>query len=566
MSQANYGTNFRAPKVDAHQFAMIPRADIPRSQFRMQQQHKTTIGGSALVPVYLQEVLPGDSFNVSMSSFCRLATPLFPIMDNIDLESFFFFVPCRLVWVHWYKFMGEQDNPSDSISYTIPTLTSAAGGFAVNTIYDYLGLPTVGQVGGANTVTVSALPLRCYNLIWNQWFRDENLQVSQNFGSGATTGPGGSACMDDGPDSVNLYAVQAVNRRHDYFTSCLPWTQKGGVAITLPLGTSAPVKTQVAETFTGTQAALSLRLTTGLGGSGQTLSTTAATPGLLLGGTTPAVGGTTGNWYPTNLYADLSVATAATINAIRLAFQTQKLLERDARGGTRYTEIVRSHFGVISPDARLQRPEYLGGGRTPITMSPVPQTSQTGLTGGTTPLGTLAGVGTLVHRAGFRQSFTEHGYILGLVAMRATQGYQQGMRKLWSRSTRYDFYFPVFAALGEQAVLNKEIYCDGSANDPLTFGYQERWAEYRYHPSYTSGFFRSTSATPLDAWHMQIKYASLPVLNSSFVADATGTTLQRNLALGASSANQQLLCDFFFDQRVARPMPMYSVPGLIDHF
>lgn len=571
MLSKGYGNNFRAPQVDVHQFAMIPRAEIPRSSFRMQHQHKTTINASFLYPIYLQEILPGDSFKVSMSAFCRLATPLYPIMDNITLETFFFFVPCRLLWIHWFEFMGQEDTPGASISYSIPQVVSPTGGFAQFSIYDYFGLPTVGQTGGGNTISVNALPLRAYNLTFNEWFRDQNLVTSLNAGSGANpaVAGGSSRFMDDGPDPQTQYNLVQAAKKHDYFTVCLPWTQKGNAgAVTLPLGTSATVRTSSSTLVTGAQtpakwfdsaagAAVSNNPAVfGTGGTQNALLTNTSAVGTLSGA----------GVYPNNLYADLSTATAATINQIRLAFQTQKLLERDARGGTRYTEIVRSHFGVLSPDARLMRPEYLGGGKSGVNISPVPQTTATGLTGGTSPLGTLAAVGTGVMQHGFRGSFTEHGYILGLCCVRREPVYQQGIRKLWSRATRYDFYWPVFSALGEQAVLNKEIYSDGSANDALTFGFNERWAEYRYHPSFTSAYFRSTTTTPLDAWHMAQKFTSLPALNQTFIADETNVVLQRNLALGGSSNNQQFLCDFFFDELAARPMPMYSVPGLIDHF
>lgn len=435
---SDYGKNFRAPKVDIHQFAMVPKADIPRSSFRMQHQHKTTIGASLLVPIYVQEVLPGDSFNVTMRAFIRLSTPVFPIMDNFDLESFFFFVPNRLVWNHWYKFMGEQDNPGDSISFSIPQIVSPVNGFAQFSVYQYMGVPAAGQTAVGNTLSISALPLRAYNLIYNQWFRDENLQSSSQVGSGASYG---YCAMDDGPDASSLYSLFKVGKRADYFTRSLPWTQKGNTAVTIPLGTSALVRTSVAENVTGAQTALKMRLAT----AGATIPQYA----YLISGTGPPSVGAANTLaaamndyvYPTNLYADLSTATGATINALRLAFQTQKLLERDARGGTRYTEIVRSHFGVLSPDARLMRPEYLGGGKSPINVSPVPQTAATGASGTTSPLGTLSAVGTAVGSHGFRYSATEHGHIIGLVCARRDQTYQQGLRRMWKRLTRYDFYF-----------------------------------------------------------------------------------------------------------------------------
>lgn len=581
MTAPAWQTGFRAPKVNIHDFSMIPRADIPRSKFRMQHQHKTCITASYLYPIYVQEVLPGDSFHVRMSAYCRLSTPLLPILDNMDLETFFFFVPNRLVWVHWRQFMGEQLSPADSISYSIPQVVSAAGGFPADSLFDYMGVPTTGQVGGGNTISVSALPFRCYNLIWNEWFKDENLQNALTFGSTATAGFGGSSVMDDGPDNLAQYTttpfaggIAPIGKRHDYFTSCLPWTQKGSAgAVTIPLTGNATVRTSATELITtGTNQPLYWRGTAAnaappMGAPPKAYGFVAGSPASMVDLTATGLAAASGaTMYPTNLYADLSTATATTINALRLAFQTQKLLERDARGGTRYTEIVRSHFGVVSPDARLQRPEYLGGGKTPVQISAIPQTSQTGLTGGSTPIGSLAGMGTIVAQHGFTGSFTEHGYIIGLAAVRHDEVYQQGMRKMWSRLTRYDFYFPVFAMLGEQAVLNREIFCDGSANDALTFGFQERWAEYRYHPSYTSSFMRSTHATPIDAWHLATKFAALPTLNSAFIQSFLYNTLQRNLAIGSLNINEQFICDFMFDENVARPMPMYSVPGLIDHF
>ena len=535
---------FRNSSVNAHSFAMVPKADIPRSRFSMQKTLKTTFDSGYLVPIMCEEVLPGDTFNVKATMFGRLATPLFPVLDNLHLDSFFFFVPNRLVWTNWVRFMGEQDNPADSISYTIPQQVSPVGGYAVGSLQDYLGLPTVGQVGGGNTVSHNALPVRAYNLIFNQWFRDENLQNSVTVDKG------------DGPDntpSVN-YTLLRRGKRHDYFTGSLPWPQKGGTAVTLPLGTSAPIKGTMP--FDGTAAGNNFVNIQNAAGAVKSLVSGGAGATVYAGNVAAGTG---------QLYADLSAATAATINQLRQSFQIQKLLERDARGGTRYTEIVRSHFGVVSPDARLQRPEYLGGGSTSISINPVAQTSATGVTGGSTPVGNLAAYGTyLAPGHGFSQSFVEHGYVIGLVSVRADLTYQQGLRKLWSRSTRYDFYFPVFAMLGEQAVLNKEIYCDGSANDTSVFGYQERWAEYRYNPSQITGLFKSTSAGTIDPWHFAQKFTALPTLNSTFIQDTP--PLSRNLAVGAAANGQQLLLDAFFDITAARPLPLYSVPGLIDHF
>lgn len=526
----------RNKSVDVHQFTMIPKADIPRSSFDCQSTHKTTFDAGYLVPVYVDEMLPGDTFRLNMTAFARLSTPIFPIMDNMHLDSFFFFVPNRLIWSNWQKFMGQQANPGDSISYVVPQQVSPAGGYAVGSLQDYMGLPTVGQVSNTGTVSHCAFWPRAYNLIWNEWFRDENLQNSVTVDLG------------DGPDSVANYTLLRRGKRKDYFTSALPWPQKGA-SVTLPLGTKA---------YIASDAATAKDVTIYTPNNGNTYR-------YLNSSSTYVYPDGTSTDDDRKLYADLSTATAATINQLRQSFQIQKLLERDARGGTRYTEIIRSHFGVISPDARLQRPEYIGGGTTNLNINPIAQTSGTNASGTTAPLGTLAAMGTaLAHNHGFTYSATEHGVILGLVSVRADLTYQQGLARMWSRSTRYDFYFPAFATLGEQAVLNKEIYVRGDVNDNSVFGYQERWAEYRYYPSRISGLFRSTAAGTIDAWHLAQRFTSLPTLNNTFIQDTP--PVDRIVAVGAAANGKQFIFDSFFDCKKARPMPMYSVPGLIDHF
>lgn len=516
--------------VMSHQFNQVPKADIPRSNFNRSHCHKTTFDSGYLVPIFVDEVLPGDTFKLKASLFARLATPIFPIMDNLFLETFFFYVPNRLVWSNFKKFMGEQTNPGDSTAYTVPTVPTVPGGHLVGSLFDYLGVPT--QI---HPLSVNALFSRAYNLIWNEWFRDQNLQNSATVDTG------------DGPDLASHYILRRRNKKHDYFTGCLPWPQKGS-AIQVPLGTQAYVKF---DTTAGTS----------LDGKFATLNRDA---GSYYTSSMDTIGGAA-TLIPVNtinmLYADLSTATASTVNQLRESFQLQRLLERDARAGTRYTEIIQAHFGVTSPDARQQRPEYLGGSSTRININTVAQTSVPNTTY-TTPAGTLTGYGIAADNFhGFTKSFTEHGVIIGLANVRADLTYQQGLDRKFTRSTKYDFYWPGLANLGEQAVLNREIYAQGTAADTQVFGYQERWAEYRHFPSKITGKFRSTFATPLDAWHLSQKFTALPTLNSTFIED--NPPISRVIAV---PSQPQIIFDSFFELTCARPMPTFSVPGLIDHF
>lgn len=517
------------PSVMSHNFSRVPNVETPRSTFNRSHGAKLTLESAGqLVPILVDEVLPGDSFSVDMAGFARLATPLHPFMDNVRMSTHFFFVPNRLVWDNFQKFMGEQDNPDDSTDYLVPQITAPTGGFAIGSIYDHMGIPT-----GVEGLKVNALHLRAYNLIWNDWFRDQNLQDS------VVTEKG------DGPDTDTDYALLRRGKRHDYFTSALPWPQKGD-SVKLPLGTQAPVE------FDG-QAGV------GSGDKVGIYSTSGQRDTVLRSDTSDGFTYVSTTTSDNNLYANLELATAATVNELREAFQMQKMMEVAARSGSRYTEIVRGFFGVTSPDSRLQRPEYLGGGTTNIQVNPIAQTSSSD---GTTPQGNLSAIGTGgFKKHGFNSSFTEHGVIIGLVSIDADLTYQQGLNKMWSRRTKWDFYWPQLAHLGEQPILNKEIYAQGDANDDAVFGYQERFAEYRYKPSTIHGKMRSSDPASLDAWHLSQDFNNLPVLDATFIE--SNPPIDRVIAV---TDEPQFIMDTYVRMKCTRPMPTYSVPGLIDHF
>ena len=525
------------PSNMTHQFSQTPKVETQRSSFDRTHQHKTTFDAGNLIPFYVDEVLPGDSFNVNTTLFGRLATPLHPIMDNMFLDTHYFYVPNRLLWDNFKKFMGEQDNPTDSVDFLVPQLVDNNNtGFAEGGIEDYMGLPIASQATG---LSVSALWHRAYNLIWNEWFRDQNLQDSVTVNKG------------DGPDNLsdNHYSLLRRGKRHDYFTSALPWPQKGP-GVELPLGSTAPITATGEFKFID-----SYQNIAGIRNSG------ASRYSLSLGDNTLTDVNLS---YESGLQADLTGATASTINSLRQAFQLQRLAEKDARGGTRYTEIVRSHFNVTSPDARLQRPEFLGGSTSRVQVQPVPATASNPInySNNQGQVGSLGALGTVAsNKDGFTKSFTEHGIIIGLVSARADLTYQSGVNRMFSRRTKYDFYWPTLAHLGEQEVKNKEIYAQGTSADEGIFGYQERWSEYRYGISKITSKFRSDAAGSLDTWHLSQDFANLPLLNETFIEDNPPIT--RAIAV---QTEPHFILDAYINCKTARAMPTYSVPGLIDHF
>lgn len=549
--------------VMKHLFSQIPKAQISRSVFDRSHGWKSTFDSGYLVPFLVDEVLPGDSYKVKFNFLARLSTPIVPTMDNLFLDTFYFFVPYRLLWKHWEQFNGQQDFPGASTDYLVPQTTAPAGqGFDVGSLEDYFGLPT-----GIKGIKANELAARAYALIWNEWFRDENLQNPINLSTYAeiSTASGlDDVGLGDG-GFIGQHKLLRRGKRHDYFTSALPWPQKGpGVEIGLA-GTAEVTSTP--HTFSGSDW-LRLSPTTSNSVHAGIANSHGSTNNMFFS----ALDST--QYYndiglkidPSvfNLTADMSQTTSATINSLRQAFQIQKLYERDARGGTRYTEILRSHFGVVSPDSRLQRPEYLGGSESPVIINPVVQNSATGSTGAETPQGNLAAYGlasSTSAKHGFTKSFVEHGIIIGLLNVRADLTYQQGIPRMFSRRTRFDFYWPVLAHLGEQAILNKEIYAQGNDKDDEVFGYQERYAEYRYFPSMITGKLRSTYAQSLDVWHLSQKFDNLPTLSAQFIEDHP--PVDRILAV---QNEPQFIIDSYIDMKCARPMPVYGVPGLVDHF
>lgn len=559
--------------VESH-FSMMPNASISRSKMNRDSTVKTSFNVGSIVPFYLDEVLPGDTFKVKTSKVIRMQPMVTAPMDNLYIDTYYFFVPNRLVWSHWKEFNGENTQSAwiPQNTYAIPQVTSPSGGWTQGTIADYFGLPI-----GVDDISVNALPFRAYALIMNEWFRDQNLMDPLNIpiGDATVVGSNGSTYVSDVAKGGMPYPA---SRYHDYFSSALPAPQKGP-DVTIPIANTADMPVVTKNTYMSESEAGNVPLTGRLY-NGSTINTSGN--GFTLGvgshtinkgrevGTASTASGNTYVFVPDNLYAKFSGnAVSASINQLRFAFQLQKLYEKDARGGTRYTEIIRSHFGVVSPDARLQRPEYLGGNRVPITITQVLQQSETA----TTPQGNVSGVSlTSDVNYDFTKSFTEHGYIIGLMVARYDHTYQQGIERLWSRMTRFDFYWPVFANIGEQAIKNKEIYAQGSsavnpssgvAYDDEVFGYQEAWSEYRYKPSKVTGQMRSAATGTLDSWHFADDYASMPYLSEGWMRESPDN-IDRVMVV-AHSVSDQMFADIYTKVETTRPLPVYSIPGLIDH-
>ena len=542
-------------RVNQSHFAMIPQANIRRSVFDRSHVYKTTFNEGQLIPYFVDEVIPGDTFTLNPVEFCRLATPVVPFMDNIYIESFFFFVPSRLVYDKWVNLCGEQENPEDSTDYLVPTVSLT--GDMTNKLPDYMGIACAS--GRFNNVSVNCLPFRCYWTIWNEWFRDENLQKSVKVSKGETNTvlePMGQSTANPNyglPSGVtNWYDPAPRGKRYDYFTGALPWPQKGP-AVDLPLGQTADIIPDGAFALRSSSLAVTVPGTLHTSSSGLAVSRWDNIPHPDTIGNNPTLS------YSSGLKADLSSASSITINSLRQAFMLQRYYEIDARGGTRYTEKLQAHFGVTNPDARLQRPEFLGSHSSMMNINPVTQTSSTD---STTPQGNLAAYGLNAQRYhAFTKSFSEFGYVIGLINVRADLTYQQGINKMWLRSDVLDFYWPSFAHLGEQAIENIEIYCQGNDEDKKVFGYQERYAEYRYKPSLITGQFRSTYKEPLDIWHLSQKFATLPTLSDEFIQDHP--PISRVVAV---PSYPHFLLDVKFNLKCIRPMPMYGIPGMMGHF
>lgn len=544
---------YRNKTARQHNFATVPRADIPRSKFKMRQTRKQAFDASDLIPIMCEEVLPGDVWQHTESIMARLATPIAPVVDDMDLETFYFVVPNRITWPNWEPFITGTDDALN-VPLIVPTVAGVGYDVELGGVFDHFGI--LPQTYSNNAFRLNALPIWAYFTIWNEWFRDQNLQLAWEWNNGATVIQSEAIELPTLVPTPWDQMPLRVNKRHDYFTSSLPFAQKG-TAVQLPLGSTAPV-------FSNTIGANPINIQYLQGGPNVVgLTATGLGTPIQYSGAFAGAG---------TLFADLSTATATTINAIRLAFQTQRLLERDARGGSRYIEQLLSHFGVRAPDYRLQRPEYLGGSKIPITVNPIAQTAAYDAEPDPTEASAIGNLGAEMHASGHKRTFTysatEHGYIIGLACVRATPTYQQGTRRHWFRQTRLDFYFPVFSHLGEQAVDTREIY-QGPTNIPAvpTWGYQERHAEYRYTPNEITGVLRSTAPQPLDWWHYAEEFGAEPALNDDFITDKTKETLSRSLATAPSEQwSAQIIMDILHDSNVARLMPAYAVPGLVDHF